>query len=77
MTEDNPLWFSSREAAKHLGLTTRTLYRLVDDGLLPAYRMGRVLRLKRDDIDAFIEASRVEPGSLKHLYPPRRKSSDV
>jgi excisionase family DNA binding protein len=56
-------------AANRLGITTRTLYRLVDHGELPAYRMGRVIRLKADDVDAFVEASRIEPGALKHLYP--------
>ena len=41
----------------------------VDEGLLPAYKMGRVFRLKQRDVDAFIEDSRVQPGSLEHLYP--------
>ena len=30
---------------------------------------GRVIRLKATDVDAFIEASRIEPGTLEHLYP--------
>jgi hypothetical protein len=28
-----------------------------------------VIRLKASDVDAFIEASRIQPGSLAHLYP--------
>lgn len=62
-------WLSTQEAARRLGITTRTLYRFVDQGELAAYRMGRVIRVKASDIDAFIEASRIEPGSLEHLYP--------
>ena len=27
-------------------------------------------RLKREDVDAFLESQRVAPGSLSHLYPP-------
>ena len=50
-------------------MTARTLYRFIDQGELPAYRLGRVIRLKLTDVDAFIEASRIEPGSLEHLYP--------
>jgi excisionase family DNA binding protein len=65
-------WLSTQEAAKRLGITTRTLYRFIDEGSLPAYKMGRVFRLKAADLDAFIDASQVEPGSLKHLYPPRK-----
>ena len=62
-------WLSTQEAARRLGITTRTLYRFVDQGELPAYRMGRVIRLKAADIDSFIEGSRIQPGTLEHLYP--------
>lgn len=60
---------SSGEAADTLGLRTRTLYRLIDEGQLPAYRFGRVIRLKRHEVDAFVERCRITPGSLEHLYP--------
>lgn len=66
---DSDDWLSTREAADLLGITTRTLYRFVDEGELPAYRMGRVIRLKRPEVLGFIESHRVEPGSLRHLYP--------
>jgi excisionase family DNA binding protein len=62
-------WLSTKEAAAALGLTPRTLYRLIDEGQLPAYRFGRVIRLKQTEIDAFVGTSRIEPGSLEHLYP--------
>lgn len=62
-------WLNTDEAAKRLGITTRTLYRFIDRGELPAYRFGRVFRLKQDDVDAFIDQCRVEPGTLSHLYP--------
>lgn len=62
-------WLSTAAAAKRLGITTRTLYRFIDGDDLPAYRFGRVIRLKQADVDAFIESCRIEPGSLEHLYP--------
>ena len=71
-------WLSTEETARRLGLTTRTIYRFVDIGQLPAYRFGRVFRFKSSDVDVFIEQSRVEPGTLKHLYPdpiPAQSSS--
>jgi excisionase family DNA binding protein len=69
---DEIAWMSTLEAARRLGITPRTLYRFIDEGQLPAYKMGRVLRLKQADVDAFIEGARVEPGSLEHLYPERK-----
>ena len=71
MAPDEINWMSTQEAARRLGITTRTLYRFVDEGLLPAYKMGRVFRLQQADVDAFIERSRIEPGTLEHLYPGR------
>jgi excisionase family DNA binding protein len=67
-----PVWLSTREAAERLGITLRTLYRFIDEGQLPAYKFGRVIRLKEGDLDSFVESSRIEPGSLEHLYPEVR-----
>ncbi|MDG2114136.1 MAG: helix-turn-helix domain-containing protein [Actinomycetota bacterium] len=69
MTTDEIEWLSTKEAARRLGITPRTLYRFIDAGELPAYRMGRVIRLQQTDVVAFIEHCRVEPGTLEHLYP--------
>jgi len=69
MSFDEVGWMSTAEAAKRLGITPRTLYRFIDEGQLPAYRFGRVIRLKADEVEVFIEACRIEPGTLEHLYP--------
>lgn len=62
-------WLSSKEAARHLGITTRTLYRLIDEGQLPGYKVGRVIRLQKSEVDEFIASARIQPGELEHLYP--------
>ena len=67
---------SSGEAADTLGLRTRTLYRLIDEGQLPAYRFGRVIRLKFHEVEAFVERCRIAPGSLEHLYPDAADRQD-
>lgn len=66
---DDAVWLSTPAAADRLGITPRTLYRFIDEGQIPAYKFGRVIRLKRDDVDVFIEACRVVPGTMAHLYP--------
>ena len=62
-------WLSTGEAAKRVGVTARTLYRFIDEGQLPAYRFGRVIRLQAAEVDEFIQRCRIQPGSLEHLYP--------
>lgn len=70
---DPILWMSTKEGSSRLGVTLRTLYRFIDEGQLPAYKFGRVIRLKEADVQQFIDSSRIEPGSLEHLYPePKR-----
>ena len=61
-------WLSTADAANRLGINTRTLYRLIDGGEIPAYKFGRVIRVQGKDVEAFIESARVQPGSLEHLY---------
>lgn len=70
------VWLSTGDAAKRLGVTTRTLYRFIDEGQLPAYRFGRVIRLKQDEVDRFIDDCRIEPGTLEHLYPEAVAAKD-
>lgn len=62
-------WMSTAEVAEYLGVNTRTLYRLIDEGELPAYKFGRVIRLQEDDVVSFLDKARIVPGSLEHLYP--------
>jgi excisionase family DNA binding protein len=57
-------WLNTAETARRLGVTPRTLYRFIDDGQLPAYRFGRVIRLKESEVAEFIDRCRIEPGSL-------------
>lgn len=69
-------WMSTKDASRYLGVNLRTLYRFIDEGELSAYKFGRVIRLKADDLAAFVEGSRIVPGTLDHLYPePSRSAS--
>lgn len=64
-----PRWLSTNQAADRLGVSLRTLYKFIDEGSVAAYKFGRVIRLRDTEVDAFIAASRIEPGTLDHLYP--------
>ena len=56
-------WLGTKEAARAVGLTGVTLRRLIDGGDLPAFRFGRVIRVRRADVDAYIENSRIKISS--------------
>jgi excisionase family DNA binding protein len=59
------VWLNTAETARRLGVTPRTLYRFIDEGQLPAYRFGRVIRLKETEVEQFIDDCRIAPGTLE------------
>ncbi|HEV7888249.1 MAG TPA: helix-turn-helix domain-containing protein [Acidimicrobiales bacterium] len=69
-------WLSTTEVRDRLGITLRTLYRLIDEGQIEAYKIGRVIRMKEEDVADFLTRSRIEPGSLEHLYPAAKEDAD-
>jgi len=62
------VWLNTAETARRLGVTPRTLYRFIDEGQLPAYRFGRVIRLKETEVEEFIDHCRITPGTLDNRY---------
>ncbi|MEL7158190.1 MAG: helix-turn-helix domain-containing protein [Actinomycetota bacterium] len=65
--KDPPSWLSVQSAAAELEVTTRTIYRFINDGKLAAYRIGRVYRIKRADLEDFLDGAALQPGDLSHL----------
>jgi excisionase family DNA binding protein len=43
-----------QEAANYVGLSTFTVRRLAKQGALPAAKIGRAYRFKREDIDSYL-----------------------
>ncbi len=59
MSEKNKtIFLKSKEAADYLSVSQKTLYRLRVSGELNYYRFKNLIRLKKSDLDAFIEQYR-------------------
>ncbi|MBV9952687.1 MAG: helix-turn-helix domain-containing protein [Acidimicrobiia bacterium] len=69
-------WLSTGQAAKWLGITPAMLYRLVDAGRITPVKRGRLLKFDVDNLIAYVETQRIEPGTLSNLYPGGREASD-
>lgn len=46
-------WLGVADVARELDVTMRDVYRLIDKGVLPGYRLGRDIRIRRADLDAY------------------------
>lgn len=62
------LLLTPTDAADRLGVSPKHLRRLSADGRIPAVQVGRHRRYRPADIDAFLEASRVPPGSMSWAW---------
>jgi excisionase family DNA binding protein len=55
-TAVSPPNMSVADVAEYLGVTTRTVQMMLADGRLRAYRLGpRIVRLRRDEVDAALQ----------------------
>ncbi len=52
--------YSVTEAADYLGTSVRFIRRLVADRRVTFYKVGRHVRFKRADLEAFVQAGKVE-----------------
>jgi len=57
MTKGTPhkVFISQAETGALLGVTDRTVRNMIADGRLKAYRIGRTIRLRLDEVEAALE----------------------
>ena len=52
MTEDR--WLSVMEIAEYLGVRRETIYKWLERKNMPAHKVGRLWKFKRDEVDAWV-----------------------
>ncbi len=55
-------WFTTDELIRWLGLGRTKTYELLRSGEIPSYKIGRVRRIRRKDVEAWLERNRYRPG---------------
>ncbi|MDU0460470.1 MAG: helix-turn-helix domain-containing protein, partial [Geobacteraceae bacterium] len=53
-------YISVKEAARFLSIPVNTCYKLCLSRTLPSYKAGKLRRLKKSEVAAFMESNRVE-----------------
>lgn len=51
------------EVADHMRVSNMTVYRLIKSGEMPAVRVGKSYRIRRRDLQSYLEASRTSARS--------------
>lgn len=65
------------EVLEYLKVNSRTIYRLIRSGSLPAVRVGRQWRFRQSDLEAWLEERRsTQAASARRVPADRRTSRD-
>ncbi len=64
-------------AADFLGLALRTVYLKVERGELRSERLGQQCRIRRDELERYVENARVQPGDLAHRTRRSRPGAGI
>jgi excisionase family DNA binding protein len=67
-------FYTVKTLAQRLAVKPLTIYRLVDQGKLPAVRIGRSIRFDPDAVAAFLDSVRIGPEGLKEERTEGRKA---
>ncbi|GGM69336.1 DNA-binding protein [Longimycelium tulufanense] len=57
--------YSVEEAAAYLNTSVRFVRRLISERRITFYKLGRHVRLKREDLEAFVQAGKVEAVTVR------------
>ena len=54
MSDDR--WLSVEEIAEHLGVAKDSVYRWIEKRGLPAHKVGKLWKFKKDEVDAWVRS---------------------
>jgi excisionase family DNA binding protein len=63
-----PYLISIEDLAVHLGVSVRHVRRLVSERRIPFHKWGRLLRFDVDEVNVWLNRTRVEPGEGWHSW---------
>lgn len=49
-------WLSVEEIAQYLGISKDSVYRWIEDKKMPAHKIGRLWKFKKNEVDSWVKA---------------------
>lgn len=66
-------WLSVDEIAKYLGVVKASIYRWIEQKGLPAHKVGKLWKFKRDEVDEWVRSGGAADEASSSEQPQRRK----
>ena len=54
MLKSETPWMNVKEAAKYLRVSKETMYRMINEGRVPGYRLGKLWLFHRDELEQWV-----------------------
>jgi excisionase family DNA binding protein len=74
-------YFKIEDISAYLNIKTKTLYAMVEAGDIPHYRIGRLIRFKREDVDLWMEEKKVmgsnPPDKPKRVFVSSKRNQYI
>jgi len=64
MTDDR--WLSVDEIATHLGVKRDTIYKWIERKGMPAHKVGRLWKFRKDEVDGWVRSSGTYGKKMPH-----------
>jgi excisionase family DNA binding protein len=68
MVEIEDRWLSIHEICSHLGVSKDTVYKWIDKNEMPAHRMGRLWKFRKDEVDKWVKAGGASESNKKGVF---------
>jgi excisionase family DNA binding protein len=70
-------WFTTDELIRWLGIGRTKTYELLRTGEIPSHKIGRVRRIRRRDVEAWLERNKCPPNDTGLTAPSDRRKRDA
>jgi len=57
-------WLTLEQIAEYLQMSTSSIYKMAQVGKIPAYKIGRQWRFRREEIDKWVEKQKVKRNKI-------------
>jgi excisionase family DNA binding protein len=70
-------WFTTDELIRWLGIGRTKTYELLRTGEIPSYKIGRVRRIRRQDVETWLERNKFPPDDTGLGAADERRKRDA